>query len=232
MLGARMTKRLSAIIVLVAVTLTVSSAYATPAQQTISNFNVNKGTDTLTQTAKAQTAVGAPEAAISASKEFRIRQGDVLQVTVWKEEGMDQEIIVLPDGTINFPLAGSIRVEGLTPAMAAYEVKEKLSTKVPDASVSVIVKSPLGHTVSVIGQVTKPGDIVMNHPLSVMQVLSQAGGLTPYASTSSIKILRKINGKETVIKFPYDDVSEGDDLEKNITLEPGDVVVVPTAGLF
>ena len=227
-----MSKRVSVIVTLIAVMLIVSDANAKSSPQSVSNFNVNKATETGALSKKDKEPAAPQDPKANASPTFKIRQGDVLQVTVWKEEGMDQEIIVLPDGTINFPLAGSVHVEGLTPAMAAYEVKEKLSKKIPDASVSVIVKSPLGHTVSVIGQVAKPGDIVMNHPLSVMQVLSQAGGLTPYASTSSIKILRKVNGKETVIKFPYDDVSEGEDLEKNITLEPGDVVVVPTAGLF
>lgn len=164
--------------------------------------------------------------------EFKIRPGDVLQVTVWKEVGMDQELVVLPDGTINFPLIGVVPVQDLTPVAAQDLIKLKLKGSVPDASVTVMVKAPLGHTVSVLGQVTKPGEFVMGQRLDVMQALSQAGGLTPYAKESGIVILRKENGKKKSIKFPYDDVASGEDLDKNIDLMPGDVIFVPTAGLF
>lgn len=166
------------------------------------------------------------------SADFKIRSGDILQITVWKEDGMDHELVVLPDGSVSFPLIGMINIQGLTPSEAASKLKKKLRRKIPDAAVSVIVKAPLGHTVSVIGQVTKPGELVMGSRMTVMQALSQAGGLTPFADDDSINILRKVDGKETSIDFPYDDVSRGDDLEKNIELEAGDVIVVPTDGLF
>ncbi|HAX91146.1 MAG TPA: sugar transporter [Rhodospirillaceae bacterium] len=168
----------------------------------------------------------------AAEPDFSIRSGDVLQVTVWKEDGLDHEIVVLPDGTITFPLAGTIPVAGLTPKAAQDMIKEKLNNTIPDASVSVVVKAPLGHTVNVVGQVTKPGEIIMTQRMSVMQALSQAGGLSAFASTDDIKILRQVDGKETAIPFPYDDITDGDNLDKNISLMPGDVIVVPTAGLF
>ncbi|MGE3622694.1 MAG: polysaccharide biosynthesis/export family protein [Bdellovibrionales bacterium] len=170
--------------------------------------------------------------ALAAEENFTIYPGDVLQVSVWKEEQLDQEVLVLHDGTINFPLIGSVPAEGQTPQELQDIIKEKLSSFIPGASVTVAVKAALGHTVSVIGQVAKPGEIIMGHGLTVMQALSQAGGLTPYASHSGIRILRKQNGKEISIRFPYDDIIDGDDLEKNIELNPGDVIVVPTAGLL
>ena len=163
---------------------------------------------------------------------FTIRSGDILQVTVWKEEGMDREIVVLPDGTLTFPLAGSVKVSGLTPSQAEEAIKERLKGAMPDASVTVVVKAPLGHTVNVIGQVQKPGEIVIGGRMTVMQALSQAGGLTAFAKERGIIILRRINDEEISIPFPYGDVSSGDSLEKNIDLLPGDVIVVPTAGLF
>jgi len=166
------------------------------------------------------------------SAEFKIRPGDVLQITVWKEEGMDHELAVLPDGTVTFPLVGMVKLEGTTPSGAAAIIKGKLKGSIPNASVSVIVKAPLGHTVNVIGQVSKPGELVMTGNMTVMQALSQAGGLTPFADDNNINILRKRNGKEFSIDFPYDDIADGDHLEKNIDLEPGDVIVVPTEGLF
>jgi polysaccharide export outer membrane protein len=163
---------------------------------------------------------------------YTIAAGDVLQISVWKEETLDREVVVLPDGKVTFPLVGSVSVAGKTPTAVQQDIKEKLQNFIPNATVSVVVKADLGHTVSVIGQVTKPGEIVMSHHLSVMEALSQAGGLTPYAKQSGIIILRRQNGKETSIPFPYSDVVEGDDLDQDITLLPGDVVVVPTAGLL
>lgn len=166
------------------------------------------------------------------ASEFTIRPGDVLQVTVWKEEGMDRELIVLPDGTINFPLIGTIVVKDLTTVAAQNTIKEKLKQSIPDASVTVMVKAPLGHTVNIMGQVAKPGEIVMGRRMNVMQALSQAGGLTPYASEGSIVVLRDVNGEKKSIEYPYNDISRGRNLDKDVDLMPGDVIFVPTAGLF
>lgn len=167
-----------------------------------------------------------------APDEFKLRPGDVIQVTVWKEEGMDQELAVLPDGTVNFPLAGVISVQDLTPVAAQELIKSKLKKTIPDATVTVMVKAPLGHTISVLGQVAKPGELVMGRKMNVMQALSQAGGLTPYAKEGSIVVLRNVNGEKKSIPFPYDDVASGDHFDKDVDLMPGDVVFVPTAGLF
>ena len=169
----------------------------------------------------------------AADSEYTIHPGDVLQITVWKEESLDREVLVLPDGTITFPLIGSFMVKGMTPETVQKVVKTKLANLIPDASVAVLIKAPLGHSVSVIGQVTKSGEIMMGHRLTVMQALSQAGGLTPYADESAIIVLhRDKNNKESSTPFPYDDVISGHNLDKDITLKPGDVVVVPTASLF
>jgi polysaccharide export outer membrane protein len=173
-----------------------------------------------------------PYSAHAAVPDYTIGSGDVLQITVWKEETLDREILVLPDGTIDFPLVGSFKVVGMTPAQVQQTLKRKLQNFIPDASVVVVVKAPLGHSVSVIGQVTKPGEYVMSHRLTVMQALSQAGGLTPYASEDDIIILRHEDGQEISIPFPYDKVVAGRDLDKDIRLNAGDVVVVPTASLF
>ena len=167
------------------------------------------------------------------NKDFTIIAGDVLQVTVWKEDQLNQEVLVLGDGTINYPLIGTIKAAGSTPEELQATIKDKLQKLIPDASVTVAVKAALGHTVSVIGQVAKPGEILMGRGLTVMQALSQAGGLTPYASENGIRILHhNENGKETSTRFPYSDIIEGEHLDKDIVLSPGDVVVVPTAGLL
>jgi polysaccharide export outer membrane protein len=169
---------------------------------------------------------------ITIDSSYKIIPGDVLQIDVWKEEGLNQEVLVLPDGMITFPLAGSFSVSNMTPEDVQAMIKTRLKKYIPDATVTVSVKAALGHTVSVIGQVTKPGEFIISHGLTVMQALSQAGGLTPYADEGDVLILRRTNGIETSIPFPYDDITHGRNLERDITLNPGDVVVVPTTSLF
>ncbi len=164
--------------------------------------------------------------------DYTICAGDVLQVTVWKEEGLDREVLVLPDGTMTFPLIGTFKVEGMTPSDVQSTVKDKLRGLIPDASVTVSIKAPLGHTVSVLGQVAKPGEIVMARRMTVTQALSQAGGLTPFASESSIIVLHHGSEGETSTPVPYKDIIRGENLDKDIVLKPGDVVMVPTSNLF
>ncbi len=168
---------------------------------------------------------------LAAETDYTLNPGDVLQITVWKEDGLDREVLVLPDGTISFPLVGSFKASGLSATQLQSDLTRAIGQFIRDASVSVSVKAALGNVVDVIGQVNKPGEIILSHRTSVMQALSMAGGLTPYASHSNIIILHKNGDKEVSIPFPYDDVIEGDSLDRDITLMPGDVVVVPTAGL-
>ena len=163
---------------------------------------------------------------------YTIIAGDVLQVTVWKEEGMDREVLVLPDGSITFPLIGTFNVQGQSPAEVEGIIKDKLTKFIPNASVTVAIKAALGHTVSVIGQVAKPGEFVISHRMTAMQALSQAGGLTPDASEHSIIVLRHNGGNEISIPIPYSDLVDGDHLDKDIDLQPGDVIVVPTSSLL
>lgn len=163
---------------------------------------------------------------------YTLRAGDTLSIAVWKEEELTREVLILPDGTVNFPLIGTFTAAGLTPAEVKETVTKKLKPFVPAATVTVVVKQTAGNAISVVGQVARPGDIIMNRPLTVMQALSQAGGLTQYADEDSIVILRKVDGKEISLEYDYSDVARGHHLESNIILLPADVVVVPTASLF
>jgi len=168
----------------------------------------------------------------AADAPYTLTAGDVLQITVWKEDGMDREVMVLPDDTISFPLVGTILVRNKSTEDVRKEITSKLSSYIRDAVVTVAVKSPLGNAFNVIGQVNKPGELVVGRRTTVMQALSMAGGVTPYASHSDIIILRRTEGGEVSIPFPYDDVIRGRSLDRDIVLNPGDVVVVPAAGLF
>lgn len=163
---------------------------------------------------------------------YLLHPGDIIRITVWREEGMDQELTILPDGTVNYPLIGTLQVADKRPAEVQALVTDKLSRIIPAASVTVSVKEARGNSVSVLGQVGRPGEIVMTRKLTVMQALSQAGGITNFADSNDITILRKTDGKESAITFNYDAVAAGRSLESNIELMPGDVIVVPAASLF
>jgi len=159
---------------------------------------------------------------------YKVNPGDILEINVWKEEGLHQEVLVRPDGGISFPLVGSFSTQNLTLNEIKKTITEKLSHYISDPEVTVSAKQLLGHKIHVIGQVNKPGEYIVNSYVDVMQVLSMAGGMTPYASVNNIIILRRDNkGKQHAIEFEYGDVEDGDNLQQNIMLQAGDVVVVP-----
>lgn len=107
------------------------------------------------------------------------------------------------------------------------EIEGRLKKYIPEPVISVSLLNVGGNRVYVIGQVKAPGSFVMNPQLNVLQALSMAGGMTPFASVNDIKIIRGTDGKQSVLPFRYEDVSRGRNLEQNILLESGDVVVVP-----
>lgn len=158
---------------------------------------------------------------------YQIQPGDVLQISVWKEPDLQAETLVRPDGGISFPLAGDLVVSGLTVAQAGAALTERIKRYIPDPVVTVVTKLIGGNHVYVVGKVNRPGEFQFNRPLDVMQALSMAGGATPFASLSDIRILRRENGKQTAIKFDYTDIENGKKLDKNIVLNSGDTVVVP-----
>ncbi len=161
------------------------------------------------------------------TESYTINPGDVLEISVWKELELQREIRVLPDGYISFPLAGSIKVSGLKIPQAKNRLVEKLSEFISDPVVNISVKSVEGNIVYVIGQVQRPGQFPMYQPLDVMQLLSLAGGLTPFAKSNDILILRRTENGSKAIEFEYGELEDGDDLETNLVLKSGDVIVVP-----
>jgi len=162
----------------------------------------------------------------SSSSNFSIQPGDVLEILVWKEKDLQKEVMVRADGKLTFPLAGDIDAAGLTFDEFQAALTKKLSRYVPNPVITVSVKQPLGNKIFVVGKVNKPGEIINARSLDVMQALSIAGGLNPYASERSIKIIRRVNGKSRAFTFNYAKVKKGKNLEQNIILQSGDVIVV------
>ena len=159
--------------------------------------------------------------------EYRIGPEDVLHISVWKEEDLDRMVLVRPDGGVSFPLAGDIQVSGRTPLEVQDEIRSRLQRYVPDAEVTVSVDEISGYTVFVLGEVEEPGQFTLGRYVDVVQALTLAGGFTPFANGRSIQILRRQDGREVTFSFDFRDVSRGRDLEQNIVLQSGDVVIVP-----
>jgi polysaccharide biosynthesis/export protein len=158
---------------------------------------------------------------------YRIGPGDVLGISVWKDDALTKEVVVLPDGVISFPLLGLIQAAGKTVAQLKSELEERISQYAPDPVLNLEVKQVNSMIVYVIGRVNAPNRFVLNTNVSVLQALSMAGGLNPFAKRNSVKVFRTEGGKTRTFPFQYDEVVEGRHLEQNIELNRGDVIVVP-----
>ncbi|OAQ20538.1 polysaccharide biosynthesis/export family protein [Thermosulfurimonas dismutans] len=158
---------------------------------------------------------------------YKIGPGDVLEISVWQDERLNRQVVVPPDGVISYPLIGDIKVTDLTVADLRRIITERLNDYVPDAIVTVMLVKINSLKAYVIGKVNRPGEFPINLDTDVMQILAMAGGLTPFASSKKIIILRREGDKIVKIPFNYDEVARGKNLEQNIILKRGDVVVVP-----
>lgn len=162
-----------------------------------------------------------------ANSDYRIGAGDVLNISVWKEPEVSiPSIIVRPDGKITVPLVKDIEVAGLTPAEAEKVITKALSPFIKDVNVTVIVTGINSKKIYVIGAVKKEGPLAYTHKMTIMQALTEAGGLTDYAKRKKIYVLRAQNGKQTRISFDYDAVLKGKHPE-NVWLVPDDTLVIP-----
>ncbi|HEX8988524.1 MAG TPA: polysaccharide biosynthesis/export family protein [Rhodocyclaceae bacterium] len=166
-----------------------------------------------------------PEAPQSKAPEnvYRLCPGDAVFVSVWKEESLQKEVHVLPDGSITFPLAGRVKVSGLGTVDAEKAIAEKLKEFVPDPIVTLVVTGIEGNRVYVLGKVVKPGPVVMSGPTTILNALSLAGGLDKFADEGAIKV---VHGTE-IIPVNYRDLVSGRSMATNRVLEAGDTVLVP-----
>jgi len=168
-------------------------------------------------------ATGAQEA----GEPYRINAGDVLSISVWREDSLQKDVLVRPDGNFSFPLAGEIMAKGRSVADIQKQLSDQLSRFIPDLVVTVSVVQINGNKVFVIGQVNRPGEFVVNPHVDVMQALAMAGGMTPFAQVNDIRILRRTDSGLQSIRFRYRDIEKGKRLEQNIVLQAGDLLVVP-----
>jgi polysaccharide export outer membrane protein len=163
----------------------------------------------------------------SVTEGYKLQPGDVLQVVVWKETDLQSEVLIRPDGGISFALAGDMQAAGRTTDELRADLEVRVRKLVPGAVVTVSVKAPNGNRVFVIGKVNRPGDLLLLRPVDVMQAISMAGGVTPFANTNQIRVLHREGSRQSSTRFRYSEVAHGRHLEQNVLLQSGDTVVVP-----
>ena len=159
---------------------------------------------------------------------YVIGPGDRIDISIWKEPALTRTVTVLPDGSISFPLIDQIQAEGLTVDALKTEIEKRIVRFVPNPNLSVAVNTVGSLYVYVIGKVHNAGRFELNTRINVLQALAMAGGLNPFASEEDIKIFRETGDDRTIqFEFNYQEVSRGRNLDQNIRLQRGDVILVP-----
>ena len=169
-----------------------------------------------------------PAAAVAdVPADYVIGPEDVLGVVFWREAELTADVTVRPDGRVSLPMLGEMVAAGLRPQELQDQILAASKKYVQDPNVAVVVRAINSMKVYVTGRVTTPGAHPLKGPLTAMQAIALAGGLTEYADAKNLTILRTTNGRTQSFKFNYHDVARGKKLEQNIMLKPGDTVVVP-----
>jgi polysaccharide export outer membrane protein len=164
----------------------------------------------------------------AAPSDYVIGPEDVLQVSVWKNETLSRVVPVRPDGKISLPLLHDIQAAGLTAMQLRDKISKALGEFMPNPEVSVIVTDVRSFRVSVMGEVQRPGVLLLRSSTTIMEAIAMAGGFRDFASPSKIVVVRKnANGQTEKIPFNYNRAIRTGENEDNIFLKTGDVIVVP-----
>lgn len=172
-------------------------------------------------------ATGIQPASADVPADFVIGPEDVLGVVFWREAELSGDVTVRPDGRITLPVIGEFMAAGVRPDALQKQIAALAGKYINDPNVAVVVRAINSRKFFVTGRVTSPGTFALKGPMTVIQAIAMAGGITEYADAKNITILRKGDGEAQALKFNYRDVAKGKKLEQNIVLRPGDTVVVP-----
>lgn len=164
----------------------------------------------------------------AADNAYRLGPEDIVEISVWGDDDLAREVVVRPDGGVSFPLAGDLKAGGRTVSQLREEVRKRIVEYIPDAAVTVILRKVENPKIYVMGKVQNPKMIVMGQQMTVVQALAMSGGLSNFADSGNIVVVRRFpDGKQKVFEFDYDEFADGDNLEQNIILQSGDTIVVP-----
>jgi polysaccharide export outer membrane protein len=150
---------------------------------------------------------------------------DSLQITVWKEPTLSGTVPVRPDGMISMVLVGDLKAAGLTPMALSADISQRLKKYIQDPVVTVVVLGVNSQRIFTVGEVNKVGPIMLTPGMTTLQAIVSAGGLTQFANSKRIYILRNVGGKQEKIPFDYKKALKGDN--QGVSLIPGDTIVIP-----
>lgn len=158
---------------------------------------------------------------------YVIGADDVLSIVFWRDREMSADVVVRPDGMISLPLLNDVQAAGLTPDQLRAVLDKAAAKYSKEPNAAVLVKTINSRKVHVLGNVAKPGTYALTGEMTVLQLIALAGGLQEYADAKHIVIMRKESGSDRTLKFNYKDVTRQKNLSQNVTLKPGDTIVVP-----
>lgn len=160
-----------------------------------------------------------------ANQPYRIGVGDNLSIMVWNDPHLDHTLVVLPDGTITFPLIGRIKAEGYTTDALARIISNDLTVVFKNRpTVTVMIQSQGNYRFYIMGEINKPGLYHVNHRLTLLQALSMAGGFTEDADTQHLRI---VHNRTHITQISMKGLRDGTDPSVNRMLSAGDLIVVP-----
>jgi polysaccharide export outer membrane protein len=159
-------------------------------------------------------------------RDYVIGAQDVLSIVFWRDKELSADVVVRPDGKISLPLLRDIQAAGHTPEQLGDIVEKAASKYLTEPDATVIVREIRSRKVFVIGEVAKPGTVLLTTRMSVLQLIAEVGGLLEHANRGDIVVVREENGREKRLKFNYDDVVKGKRPEQNILLQPNDTLLV------
>jgi polysaccharide export outer membrane protein len=186
----------------------------------------------LVGSSQAQSAETPPAATGSDSAEYLIGPGDSLQVFVWRQPELSVTVPVRPDGRISTPLVEDVVAVGKTPSQLAREIEGVLSEFVRAPEVNVIVQSFVGTPgaqVRVLGQAVRPSAVPYREGMTLLDVMIEVGGLTQFAAGNRARLIRNVDGRSEEIRVRLKDLVENGEIERNMPMRPGDVVIIPQA---
>jgi polysaccharide export outer membrane protein len=170
----------------------------------------------------------APSAVVNVSANYRLSPGDLIYVKVFQEDDLTSSVRIGEDGTIPFPLIGSVRIGGLTIAQATKAIYTPLNARfLVNPQISVTVLSFTDRHVTVLGQVEHAGDYNLKEQDSIdfLEAIGLAGGFTRLANTKDITVRRLLNGKTTILRVNADKMAN-DSTTSSFQVLPGDTITV------
>jgi len=166
------------------------------------------------------------------AEEYRIQPGDLLDIKFFYNQELNEQVTVRPDGLISLQLVKSIEAAGLTPEQLTDRLKKGYSAQLKEPEIVVIVRSFAAQRVFVDGEVAKPGLIPLTGPTTVLQAISQAGGILYTGTPTDVLVIRRGTANQPLVMVVnLEKVRDGTDLNQDIYMKPFDIVYVPKTAI-